>query len=182
MKIRKLFELERNLTSYKIPVLKVAGCVLVDALTFFRREIFAVQSRLFSAIITIILGQLIILCLPVLYISVAEIVIIYRKQRKTKQKACSCKARRQCTPEEILAWVQSNDIIDIELCVNAKSIHIGASSDCNSAAGKMYDKRYYIGKREIVDIDAFQTEVCQFCVNGMLSVHAIDGVHPKYYK
>lgn len=174
----KLFELKTDLTSYKYPIVKIGICISIIVLLIVGGRPLGTQylwMKILTKIISFILCCGSILCI---YISVGELFYTH-KNRKAKTAAnISPASLKRFNIREMVQLIRQNDIIEIAVFVNEKTIKIGASSDCKFSDSVFFDKRYYINDTEYDTFDAFQTAFFNCMQSDEISVLSIDGVKP----
>lgn len=174
----KLFELKTDLTSYKYPIVKIGICISIILLLIFDGCPLGTQylwMKILTKIISFLLCCGSILCI---YISVGELFYTH-KNRKAKIAANIFPANlKRFNIREIVQLIRQNDIIEIAVFVNEKTVKVGASSDCKFSDSVFFDKRYYIDDTEYNTFDAFQTAFFNCMQSEEISVLSIDGVKP----
>ncbi len=180
----KLFVINTNIDSYRIPATKLAISVGLLLVLFFRNSIFAIKAEMLSAIATVLTILLVGPCILVLLFSLVELCYVYQNIAKKHSMQTSIN-ESICVPfteDQIRSLIEKCDIIEIKLFAANKVHTAGASSDFEHLCGRFFDKRYYIDAREFECIDLFLVELSKYCTNNLYSVQSIDGVDPNNYR
>ena len=179
----KLFVIDKNLDSYRIPSTKLIVCLIVLIGMYFRDSIFPYHLELISGILTVVTVLLVGPCILVFFLSLVELCCVYHNKVKrlrlrpnSQEEACVA-----VTDEQIRSLITKCDIIEFEIFFSNEAIIVGASSDFDQLSGKFFDKRYYIGSKEFTCVDLFFNDLSKFCSNSSYCVVAIDGVSPRNY-
>lgn len=174
----KLFELKTDLTSYKYPIVKIGVCIAIIILLIFGIRPLGTQylwMKILTKMISFLLCCGSILCI---YISVGELFYTH-KNRKAKTAAyISPASLKRFDIRKIVQLIRQNDIVEIAVFVNEKTVKVGASSDCKFSDSVFFDKRYYIDDTEYNTFDAFKTAFFNCMQSDEISVLSIDGVKP----
>ena len=80
---------------------------------------------------------------------------------------------------EVVTLAKSCDIVEIELLTNGKTLTVGASSDSEPGRSELFDKLYYVDKKEYAAIADFRAALLPLTVDGKLYVYCIDGLPPE---
>lgn len=174
--IKKLFELQTELTSYTYPVVKLVICLTIIGFGIGGKQYVHFSSVWFNILATLFRFVIAILCILFVYISIGELFYIYSNRRGTNRKVIEPKPIAIHT---IVEMVSENDIIEIEVSVNQRIIKLGSSSDCKYSDSKFTDKLYYIGKSEYKTIELFTDAITALFPTGSIPVLRIDGLVPE---
>ena len=77
--------------------------------------------------------------------------------------------------------MENNDIIEIEIISDKKVVKVGSSAVSDMGESRFSDKRFYIGDKEIIQLNDFRRELEMYSTDGYYQVALIDGVSPKDY-
>lgn len=78
--------------------------------------------------------------------------------------------------KEIIEIVSRDDIVEIEACVDNKTITIGASADCKPSSSIFEDKLFYISSSEYETMELFVDALNSLFPKGEIPVFRIDGL------
>lgn len=167
----KLFEVQKDLTSFSYPIIKVTICLFVIILCFVRNRIFQFANLWTNAVVTLLCFALTIASILCLYISVGELFHTYTNRRNISYQPSNVK---QLTIEEVTKIVTENDIVEIEVCADNQIIKIGASSDCKYSSAIFEDKSFYISTSEYKTIEQFTDALIELFPNRVIPISKID--------
>ena len=173
--MKKLFELQTNLTNYAYPLVKIIVSVLIILFSIFRNNLFVITSKPLNILITVICCVATVSSILCIYIAVPELFYVY-KNKKAKHTKFRDMSTVPFDFEQIVCLVKDNDIIEFEIMVNEDVIKVGASSDCKVGSSVFFDKRFYVGKDEYLAVEKFKEELLRFTIDGKINVITIDGV------
>jgi len=171
--LKKLFEVQTNLTTYKYPIVKILICLTIIILSLVRNMIFQISNPWINAAITLLCFVLAMPSFLCIYISVGELFIAYENR---KNKNCRASDLKQLTIEAVAKIVSENDIVEIEVCINNKIVKIGASADCKYTSSVFEDKLYYISSSEYETVELFTEALVELFPQGTMPVSKIDGL------
>lgn len=80
--------------------------------------------------------------------------------------------------EQLAALAEENDIVELRLLHGSRTVTAGSSSDYTPQKG-FFDKRYYVGSKEMETIDDFRRALEPYAPGGTVTVLTIDGVKPQ---
>lgn len=169
----KLFEVQTTLTSYTYPVVKIVICLSVIVLCLIRNHFLRFTSLRASVIVTSICFILTIVSILCLYISVGELFHTFANRQNSNYQPLAVK---QLPIGRIVKIVSENDIVDIEVYTENKTISIGASSECKYASSIFENKLFYISSLEYDTIDSFMEALIELFPEGSIPVSKIDGL------
>lgn len=175
-----IFHVKENVKSYAYPILKMIVCVGLIILFINRDCIVHIDNKAIDIIVGILCTTIGIVCIYCIYISVAELLLVY--ENRVKETAVSDRIIAKSKPytiDEIVHMAEANDIIEIQIVSKNSVVEIGSSSDCESGSSKFFDKQYYIEDKTFEDIKDFKSELSIYAMNGQISVASIDGIAPK---
>ena len=183
-----IFKLDKDIRSYKYPIIKIVICIVIIFLMLIDVIFDQIHISLLDIKIIDILFRasgtiVIIACVLRIYISFAELILV--SENRAKDKALSDRdiiSSEEYTIGEIIAMVESNDILAIEIVSDKKKIEIGSSSYSESFSSKLTDKLYYIDKEEFYDIEQFKSKLFSYLVNEKVLVISVDGIPAKKIK
>ena len=179
MKIRNLFEIQTDRTSYTRAVVKIAACLLILLGCFFRKRFLHFSGFAADIADAVLCTALIFACFRVLGCSVGEIFETFGNQRKQKPPRPARGESCVYSVDEVVTLVESCEIVEIELLTNGKTLAVGASSDSEPGRSELFDKLYYVGKQEYAAISDFRAALLPFADDGMLSIYRVDGLPPE---
>ena len=171
--MKKLFELQTNLTNYTYPLTKIAVSILIILFSIFRKSLFVISSKPLNFLVTLICFVATLASILCVYIAIPELFYVW-KNKKAKRKGFY-----NTTPfdfERVINIVKENDIIEFEIKSTGGIIKVGSSSDCKSGDSVFFDKRFYIEQNEYLTAEEFETNLLQYGTDGKINVIAIDGV------
>lgn len=168
----RVFEVNCDLTSYKFSIIKIAVCIGILILMFFRRRLYHV-SGFGETVDYIVCGILAIGCYWCFLPSVCELPEIYENRHRNDRRSKNAKL----LPMEVIQKiVQENDLVEIEVGENGqKSILIGASAEC-TRDGDFEEKRFYIQDAEYQTIGEFSEALLARYPKRWVPVSKIDGI------
>lgn len=175
MKIRKLFELQSNRTSYTRAAIKIVVCLMILLGCFYRRRFLYFSGSLAKIVDAVLCTALIFACFHVLGCSVGEIFETFENRKKQKLSDAVYGELHTYSIDEVVTLAKSCDIVEIELLTNGKTLTVGASSDSEPGRSELFDKLYYVDKKEYAAIADFRAALLPLTVDGKLYVYCIDG-------
>ena len=170
----KIFEVQTGLTTYTYSVVKIVISVLIILFCFFRNRFIYLPNTWINILTTVVSAVLVYASVLCLYISIGEMFHTYSNRNKNK---CPCSVKSM-DMETILGMVSNNDIIEIEVFFDSKTIKIGASADCKFSSSKFENKRFYIMDSEYESLQLFSAELIKIFPS-KIPVSRIDGIVPK---
>lgn len=175
MKYHKIFEVQKDITTYKYPLIKLVICLflVLSILIVSACDIIRVPFIIRIVFVVLIGGSY----LSGL-ISVGEIAHVYFKKKGKRSNKEYC---REIRTIDIVKLVKENDIIEINAKINKKIITFGSASECERNGFNFFNKVYYIGKQEFKDIKSFENNLKVLFPNDIIYVFKIDGVSPYKY-
>ncbi len=176
--MKKLFTFQKDLKSYRYPLVKFAIFLSVILFCIFRRYIYSIPWRwleIAEAFLCFAAGLISIFCI---YISVAEMLNVFENKMSKKSKKSEI-FTKNFTAEEIICLADENDIIEIKIKAGNGVLKIGTSSDNNNGSKKFFDKRFFIENKEFYNKEDFSAEVSALSGGGEIAVVSIDGVSAK---
>ena len=179
MKIRKLFELQSNRTSYTRAAIKIVVCLMILLGCFYRRRFLYFSGSLAKIVDAVLCTALIFACFHVLGYSVGEIFETFENRKKQKLSDAVYGELHNYSIDEVVTLAKSCDIVEIELLTNGKTLTVGASSDSEPGRSELFDKLYYVDKKEYAAIADFRAALLPLTVDGKLYVYCIDGLPPE---
>ena len=87
-----------------------------------------------------------------------------------------------CSLEELAAFIESNDLINIQISATDKRLFVGSSLDCKREGKISFEKRFYVGEKEFDSIEDLKARLMTYSSDGMFSVKTINGTSPRYWK
>ena len=181
-KIKKIFEADDTLESYKAPILKMIVSIMIIILVLISRLIINIDNRVIDIIIGLMGVQIIILCILRVGISWNEFSFVQdNRDKKNANYQKFLKMAINISLEKTLSIYFDNDIIDFDFLYDEKIINIGASSDSNNGSSKFFDKHYFINDNEFEDFEEFKLKLMECSTNNMILVARIDEVPAKKY-
>lgn len=167
----RLFEVQKDLTSYTYPVVKIIISLSVIVLSLLRNRIFQFSNSLVNVTVTLFCFILTIASILCLYISVGE---VFHTSTNRKNANYQSSEIRPVTIGVISKIVSENDIVEIEACKNNKIIKIGASADCEYSSSVFKDKLFYISGSEYKTVELFAEALLELFPDGIVPVLKID--------
>ena len=175
--------LNPNVHSYKQPILKILGSVILFLIVFSRSRLLPMVydggHPLLEHIMDILSIPVMLVILLIFEISLAEIIKVYGEKSKAKLAQdvangnSSIKAKGYSI-DEIIKLVAENDIIEISIVCNQTVIDIGSSSVWDVGEPKPHDKKYFINDESYYDIKQFELKLMSYLSNGKIKVIEID--------
>lgn len=114
--------------------------------------------------------------------ALVEISIVrkHRRSPKTRQPVSGREkaAGKPFSLEQLAALAEENDIVELRLLHGSRTVTAGSSSDYTPQKG-FFDKRYYVGSKEMETIDDFRRALEPYAPGGTVTVLTIDGVKPQ---
>ena len=169
----KLFELQTDLTSFTYPVVKTIICLSVILFSIVRNRIFSFSSAWANVVVTIVCFVLTIVSILCLYISIGELFHTHSNRMNINYQPLDVK---RMTIEAVIKIVCENDIVEIEVSTDNKTIKIGASSECKYSSSIFEDKLFYISSSEYDTIELFKEALIDLFPKGIIPVSRVDGL------
>ena len=173
--MKKLFELQTNLTNYTYPLTKIVVSILIILFSIFRKSLFVISSKPLNFFVTLFCFVATLASILCIYISIPELFYVW-KNKKAKQERVEFITTTPFNLERVINLVKENDIIEFEIKSTAGIIKVGSSSDCKVGDSVFFDKRFYIEKNEFLTAEEFEASLLQYGTDGKINVIAIDGV------
>ena len=173
--MKKLFELQTNLTNYTYPLTKIVVSTLIILFSIFRNSLFVISSNPLNFLVKLLCLIAMLASVLCIYIAVGELFYVY-KNRKAKQGDVEFAKTTAFDLERVINLVKENDIIEFEIKTTSGIITAGSSSDCKVGDSVFFDKRFYIKENEYLTVDEFEKEILRYMIDGKLNVIAIDGI------
>lgn len=176
----KLFSCDENITTYKIPVIKIVLCSLLIVLLISRNYFIHINNTLWKTIIDIVCFQAGILSILCIYLSVGEMLLLNERKKEDKINIENAKMHSKIYSVDcILSLLEENDIIELSILSNDQTVKLGASSDCRPGNTLFFDKNYYIGNKNNISIEELRETILHYSTDSKVCVIAIDGVPPN---
>ena len=175
-----LFRVNKNATGYTWPICRILLCLLSYWLLTVVNG-----SRPMSTPRAVVFVLLIVLTWGLFYgviCALVEISIVrkHRRSPKTRQPVSGREkaAGKPFSLEQLAALAEENDIVELRLLHGSRTVPAGSSSDYTPQKG-FFDKRYYVGSKEMETIDDFRRALEPYAPGGTVTVLTIDGVKPQ---
>ena len=178
MKMKKIFILQKDLTSYKYPLIKIIVSLGVVLFSIFRNYIIVIPAGILNFIVVFICLTAMLAAVLCIYIAVGELFYVRENKKKVKRKA-SLVSTVPFSLERVIALAKECHIIEFEICANENLLKIGASSDNKYASSVFFNKRFYIENDEYFTADAFEKALFEYSSDGKINVVSIDGTEAK---
>ncbi len=175
--MKKIFELETDLTDYTYPLAKIIVSMLLILFSIFRKNLFVVTSKPVNVLITAICLAVTLASILCIYIAVSEMFYV-RENKKAKHAELGSVSTTPFDFEQIICLAKDNDIIEFEIMEREDIIKVGTSSDWTVNSG-FFDKRFYIGKNEHLTVEKFKEDLLRYVIDGKINVITIDGMKPE---
>ena len=169
--MKKLFELQTDLTSFTYPVVKIIICLSIIILSLVRNQIFQFSNSWIYFAVTLLCFVLTMASVLCFYISVGELFHTHENRKNMNYHPSDVK---QLTIEAVTKIVFENDIVEIEVYADNQTFKIGASSDCEDSSFVFKDKLFYISNSEYDTIEQFTKELIELFPEGTIPVSKID--------
>ena len=177
----KIFKCDTSIKNYRYPIAKIVLSCLLIALLVMRGCFFSISSGFWKLATGILGAQIVVLSVLCIYISFAEMLLLYeRREKKHFGKAIS--QSRVFSVSYILSLLEANDIVEILLACDNRIITVMASSDNRQGSAKFFDKRYHIGDSTFTEFADFKEAIIPYAIGGEFCVIEIDGVPANRYK
>ena len=173
--MKKLFELQTNLTNYTYPLTKTVVSILIILFSIFRKSLFVISSKPLNFFVTLFCFVATLASILCIYISIPELFYVW-KNKKAKQERVEFITTTPFDLERVINLVKENDIIEFEIKSTGGIIKVGSSSDCKVGDSVFFDKRFYIEENEYLTSEEFESSLLQHSTDGKINVIAIDGV------
>ena len=175
----KIFEPQNDLTSYTYPIVKITTCLSMIILGFIINRIFQISNLWVNFAVTLLCAVVLMASTLCLYISIGELFIAHENRKKKNNHSLEVK---QLTIEAVTKIVSENDIVEIEVCTNNKTIKIGASAECKYTSFIFENKLFYISKSEYETIELFTEALTELFPKGIIPVSKIDDLPLKFWR
>lgn len=175
----KLFNLNTKATSYTYEIVKIAVSLAFIIVGINFKHIIPIQFESLPLWVDILLrilaAQVVILSVLCIYnTSVGELCYVYANRSKKKKGE---KVYTEKLPiETVIELVSENDIVEVEACVGAGIIKIGASAESDYSSSKFGNKLFYIGDAEYETIKPFIEALNAKFPDGSLPVSRVGGL------
>ena len=173
--MKKLFELQKDLTNYTYPLTKIAVSIVIILFSIFRKSLFVISSKPLNILVTLICFVATLASILCVYIAIPELLYVW-KNKKAKRKGFGFVTTIPIDLERVINLAKENDIIEFEIKSIDGIIKVGSSSDCKLRDSVFFDKRFYIEQNEYLTAEEFETNLLQYGTDGKINVIAIDGV------
>lgn len=178
--IMNLFACNMHLKSYTYPIVKILICIIVIIILINRNYIVYIEKTYLNIVVGLICAIVGMMCILCVYISFAEIICVSEKRGSTEiSSRIFAEKAKNISVDEVLSLVKNNDIIEIDIIFDNALIKMGTSSDCNYGSSKFFDKLYYIGSEEFIELDKFKLSLNKYSINDLITVLKIDGIFVK---
>ena len=107
--MKKLFELQTNLTNYTYPLTKIVVSTLIMLFSIFRNSLFVISSKPLNFLVTLLCLIATIASVLCIYIAVGELFYVY-ENRKAKQGDVEFAKTTAFDLERVINLVKENDI------------------------------------------------------------------------
>ena len=174
--LMKLFEVQKKLTSYWYPVIKIIIFMAIIGLCIFRRKLFIFPSQWINTVVSFVSFFFVTPCIPALYVSIGEVFHTYANRKCNCYDYCDAV---KYSVNDVISMAQREDIIEIDLLTAEGLLKVGASSDNQYSSSIFVDKQYYIGEHTYKDISEFASALLLVSSNNMLYITSIDGISTK---
>lgn len=170
-----------SLNSYSYPIIKViifaALIIIVLFVSTNRYRLFSINSELVNSILSIVFAVVFLLSVFCIYISFGELIVVSENRSKNMPVSDDMKTSgKHYSIDEIVALVQENDIIEIEILSKTERILLGSSADCKQGDSRFFDKRLYLQDTEFENINDFRAALLSYQTNDGFLVISIDGI------
>lgn len=167
----KLFEVQTDLTSFTYPIVKIIICLSLIILSFVRNRIFRFSNPWINLGATLLCFVLLMASILCIYISIGELFHTCANRKNMNYQSTDIK---QLTIEAITKIVSENDIVEIEVCTDRKTIKIGASAECRYTSSIFENKLFYISSSEYETVELFTEALLELFPEGSIPVLKID--------
>ena len=167
----KLFEVQTDLTSFTYPAVKIIICLSVIILSFVRNWFFRFSNPWIEFVTTLFCFVLLMVSILCIYISVGEVFHTSTNRKNANYQSSEIK---QLTIGAISKIVSENDIVEIEVCKDKKTIKIGASAECEYTSSVFKDKLFYLSNSEYETVELFTKALLELFPDGSIPVLKID--------
>ena len=172
-----LIHINKELTSYTYPIIKLIICIIFIALLCLRGDLFPL-SRTATAIIGWVALAPALFGIYCIYISVFELFKVHENRKKAKRNP-SALPTKSVDQQEILRLVRENDIVEIEALHNKQIVHLGTSAESHAGSSRFFNKRFYIDDREYLTEEEFIQAIAPYLDHReTVQVYTIDGLKP----
>ena len=182
----KFFSVNNKETSFFLPVLKLVIAIILVASPIIFVIYFLNTNYVLIEIFCKLLGGIIV-CFGFfnIYVVIGELSCTTENRKKEKLKKYYENFEISfLSLDDIYLLLLNNDICDIDIILNDRTINLGCSSIYNKYTGKFSDKIYFVDKQEYKDYKTFKMVLGDFATpdKNTIKVIQIDGVSPVYYK
>ena len=171
----KLFKMDESLTSVKKPCIKIILSVIVLVVCFFRKKLLLTDNQSIHSIATAISLVLTVGCIYCIAVAMSECFYVM-ESKKTKEKVTNTPKDpiKVWTCEELFAFLQKEDIIELVIETDLGEKRVGVASDFGKEhyfdTDHYFDKCYYIESEEYTDINEFKERFSEFISNDTVKV------------
>lgn len=171
------FKVNDNLTSYAYTLTKIFTCFTLWILAINRSRWIVISYKPLNIILKAVFIILSLLAVYVFYICVAELYSTWEnRDAKKHSKNYSIEKCKKLNKEQLLKYLNDNDIIEFEIIKDEGTTKIGTSSDSKHGSSVFFDKSYYISDKEFKEVEQFSKALDSYCSNGVFFVATMDGV------
>lgn len=186
MSIKKVLnaplEKDDDADTYRARDILQAPLFLVIAATGYYLCVKFIHNALISRLM---IAAVLFYCSICALVGIDHVLDIADNRKKKPQKVSDAKKvkSRKYAFDEFLKMMDENDILDVVILCNGRTVSVRASSDYTAEAGRFFDKCYYVGKTEYQTLDELADALVQLLGNNpAVEVTSIDGLTPKYFK
>lgn len=173
----KLFDLNTKATSYTYEIVKIVVSLAIIIVGINFKHIIPIQIESLplwlNILLRILVAQVVILSVLCIYTSAGEFCYVCANRSNKKREVGYTE---KLPIETVVKLVSENDIVEIEACVGASMVKIGASAESDYSSSKFKNKRFYIQDSEYTTIEAFIAALSAIFPDGSLPVARIDGL------
>lgn len=175
-KIIKIFEANDKIDSYTYPIVKILMCIVIYVVLLNRNKIFHFSGKTISVLVTVLGLVITMATIYCIYISVIEIMELHYRRVDDQHVIVDMKTKLYPI-EDVVEWIESNDILELEIKVREEKIKIGCTSDNKWSTNEFFDKVYYFNDTEYKSIEEFKKVLNTYVTDENLEVISIDGIN-----
>lgn len=172
-----LFPNNCTYTSYKYPIIKLTAFLLIIVSALCISCCIHYSNWIIRVLVKIVAFAMVLFGFLGVYSSLGEMWDVYFNRKNAKHRTSNAKP---FPIDTVLRIVKENDIIELEVYDQKRTITIGTSAMSTYTSKTFWDKRFYIEDQEYEKIEDFSQALLQLFPDGVVPVFTIDGLNPKH--
>lgn len=152
--IRNLFKLDKNITTYKYPIIKILICIVLIILVsldiiFDQIHYDFLDNKVFDIIYRASTTIIFLACVLRIYISLGELSLVSENRAKNKTLSDSDMVEcKEYTLDDIISLSEKYDLMDIRVVSGNKTVGVGPTAVYKYGGSKFHNKHFYVADEE----------------------------------